>query len=63
MTDVDLADLLVCLKDCAEDLGCEINNRYGGTLDYPSQAVQHRQDMEPVVRARELLTKFAKAAE
>jgi len=47
--------LRAALKEVCDDLECELQNIYHGTLDYPSQQRRFDRDMEVVRRARALL--------
>lgn len=48
-------DLRAALKDCADDLEASVKHEYDGVLDYPSMKLKFDRDMQPVLRARELL--------
>lgn len=50
-----LSRLADCLHECSEELGNEIDARYGDTLRDPIQRRRYARDMEPVERARALL--------
>ena len=50
--------LVMALKDCADDLEAEIEARYShGIKEHPAMTPKYERDMEPVLRARELLDK------
>lgn len=48
--------LLAALRETADDLAEEILDRYDRTLDHPTMKRRYDRDMEPVIRARALLT-------
>ena len=51
----DLAD---ALKECADDLESELNEKYTAELRlYPSQQAKYNRDMKPVLAARAALQK------
>ena len=51
----EIERLRAALRECANDLECELNGRYDQTLDYPSQRAKFDRDMQPVLAARKLL--------
>lgn len=50
-----LAEANTHITDLANELCAEIEVRYAGTLNYPSQRKKYQLDMEPVVAARDFL--------
>lgn len=50
-----IVQLEAALKECADDLESELNGRFMGTLDYPSQRHRYERDMASAVKARRLL--------
>jgi hypothetical protein len=55
--DARIAELEAVLKNCADDLEQEINARYDRTPDYPFAKADFDRNMQPVIKARQLLTK------
>lgn len=54
-----LAEAMVFLRECAEDLEAYVNAEYAGTQDkYPSQRRRYDRDMLPVIHAKEILTRY-----
>ena len=52
---LELAD---ALKECADDLESELNEKYTAELRlYPSQQAKYQRDMKPVLAARAALAK------
>lgn len=43
------------LRECAEDLQCELDARYGGSLDNPTQARRYENDVRPIKDAMQCL--------
>jgi hypothetical protein len=57
---LDLLKLIrQALMECSEDLMSELDDRYRGTLDYPTQARRYNNDKKPVVDARYCLDQLA----
>lgn len=40
------------LRDCCDDLICELDDRYRATIDYPSEKLRYERDMKTVHAAR-----------
>jgi len=55
--------LVDCLKECADDLKFELQQRYNGLLDYPSEAAKYKRDMQPVIAARAALAPWVAKGE
>jgi hypothetical protein len=62
VTDTLLSRLADCLHECSEELGNDIDARYGDTLRYPIQRRRYARDMKPVERARALLAEVENRA-
>ncbi len=43
------------LRECADDLAIELDQRYGDSRKYPSEQRKYEAEMQPVYRARSLL--------
>jgi len=43
------------LRECADDLAIELDQRYGDSRKYPSEQRKYESEMQPVYRARSLL--------
>lgn len=43
------------LRECADDLAIELDQRYGDSRKYPSEQRKYEAEMQPVYRARALL--------
>jgi hypothetical protein len=53
----EIERLRAALKECADDLEAEIMHRYGDTTHkYQREKQKRDQDMEPVIKARNLLS-------
>jgi hypothetical protein len=53
----EIQALREALTECASDLECEIENRYGASKDHPAMIKKYEMDMEPVSRACRLIGK------
>ena len=53
-----IEELQACLRDCAEDLACELDERWRLRDRYKGEMRAWRLSMEPVERARALLAKL-----
>jgi hypothetical protein len=51
------------LRDCSDELEQVVEAHYERTKHYPSEMRRYQRDIEPVIRARELLAEFAEAAD
>lgn len=56
----DLNECITTLNMLCEDLACELEARYKGTPDYPSQKRRFDNEMEPVIRGREIIERLSK---
>lgn len=54
------AELMEALRECAEDLACELTGRYVSTMDHPAIKPKFERDMKPVYEARALLSRLTK---
>ena len=52
--------LVEALNECSGDLEVELQQRYNGILDYPSEAAKYKRDMAPVIAARAALAPWVK---
>ncbi len=50
-----MAKLREVLRECADDLAIELDQRYGDSRKYPSEQRKYEAEMQPVYRARSLL--------
>jgi hypothetical protein len=54
-----LAEAMVFLRECAEDLEAYVEAEYAGTQNkYPSQKRRYERDMLPVIHAKQILTRY-----
>lgn len=51
----EIERLREALKECADDLESLVKAEYAPMLDYPDKRRKYKRDLEPVIRARELL--------
>lgn len=51
------ADMLIALKECADELADELEGRYAGTKNHPAVTPKYKRDMETVVRARAVIAR------
>lgn len=54
----DRAELMEALKECVEDLACEVTGRYVSTMDHPAIKPKFECDMKPVYKSRALLARL-----
>lgn len=59
--DALLEEMVVALKDAADDLHAYVENQYSGTkLTYQSETIKYERDIKPVNAAKQALTKYEK---